>query len=220
VSCWETDRKATFLELTAPLGGGLQFERQVVVLPADRVVLLADAVTIRSQPTGHLNGAAAADPLDYEGSIALAASLETEHAAETREVIVFDTAKRCMALPLALPEWRVAGSGGLAPHADGRLVLTQRGHRRLSAPLWLDLDPARVGGPLTWRQLTVADTRQNLPPHQAVGFRVQAGLEQWLVYRALDVARNRTLLGCNVSCEFLLGRLKRSGEVARTLEIQ
>jgi hypothetical protein len=34
------------------------------------------------------------------------------------------------------------------------------------------------------------------------------------------VARNRTLLGCNVSCEFLLGRLKRSGEVARTLEIQ
>jgi len=220
VSCWETDRKATFLELTAPLGGGLQFERQVVVLPADRVVLLADAVTIRSQPTGHQNGAAAADPLDYEGSIALAAALETEPAAETREVIVFDTAKRCMALPLALPEWRVAGSGGLAPRADGRLVLTQRGHRRLSAPLWLDLDPARVGGPLTWRQLTVADTRQNLPPHQAVGFRVQAGLEQWLVYRALDVARNRTLLGCNVSCEFLLGRLKRSGEVARTLEIQ
>jgi hypothetical protein len=220
VSCWETDRKATFLELTAPLGGGLQFERQVVVLPADRVVLLADAVTIRSQPTGHLNGAAAADPLDYEGSIALAASLETEPAAETREVIVFDTAKRCMALPLALPEWRVGGHGGLTPHADGRLVLTQRGHRRLSAPLWLDLDPARVGGPLTWRQLTVADTRQNLPPHQAVGFRVQAGLEQWLVYRALDVARNRTLLGCNVSCEFLLGRLKRSGEVARTLEIQ
>ena len=220
VSCWETDRKATFLELTAPLGGGLQFERQVVVLPADRIVLLADAVTIRPRLDGHMNGAAPADPLEYEGSIALAASLETEPAAETREVIVFDTAKRCMVLPLALPEWRVAGHGGLAPQADGRLVLTQRGHRRLSAPLWLDLDPARVGGPLTWRQLTVADTRQNLPPHQAVGFRVQAGLEQWLVYRALDVARNRTLLGCNVSCEFLLGRLKRSGEVARTLEIQ
>ncbi|MGB8853240.1 MAG: hypothetical protein WCC69_06715 [Pirellulales bacterium] len=220
VSCWETDRKATFLELTAPLGGGLQFERQIVVLPADRIVLLADAVTIRAQPDGLMNGSVPADPLEYEGGIALAASLETELAVETREVIVFDTAKRCMVLPLALPEWRVAGHGGLAPQPDGRLVLTQRGHRRLSAPLWLDLDPARVGGPLTWRQLTVADTRQNLPPHQAVGFRVQAGLEQWLVYRALDVARNRTLLGCNVSCEFLLGRLKRSGEVARTLEIQ
>jgi hypothetical protein len=68
--------------------------------------------------------------------------------------------------------------------------------------------------------LTVADTRRILPAHQAVGFRVQAGLEQWLVYRALDVPRNRTLLGCNVSCEFLVGRVKKSGEVARTLEIQ
>jgi hypothetical protein len=62
--------------------------------------------------------------------------------------------------------------------------------------------------------------RTILPAHQAAGFRVQAGLEQWLLYRALDVPRNRTLLGCNVSCEFLLGRVKRSGEVARTLEIQ
>jgi len=225
VSCWESDRKATFLELTAPLAGGLQFERQVVMLPADRIVLLSDAVTIRPQPgaAGHgasANGSAHAEPIDYAGGIRLAASLETEPAAETRELIVYDTAKRFMALPLALPEWRVAGQGSLSAEADGRIVLTQRGYRRLSAPLWLDLDPARVGGPLTWRQLTVADTRQNLPPHQAVGFRVQAGLEQWLVYRALDVARNRTLLGCNVSCEFLFGRIKKSGEVARTLEIQ
>jgi len=49
---------------------------------------------------------------------------------------------------------------------------------------------------------------------------VQAGLAQWLVYRALDAARNRTLLGCNVSAEFLVGRIKRSGEVSRRLQIQ
>ena len=225
VSCWESDRKATFLELTAPLAGGLQFERQVVLLPADRIVLLADAVTIRPQPGAPVpgasaNGAAHAEPIDYAGGVRLATSLETEPAAETREVLIYDTTKRFMVLPLALPEWRTAGQGRLAAESDGRLVLSQRGHRRLSAPLWLDLDPTRVGGPLTWRQLTVADTRQNLPPHQAVGYRVQAGLEQWLVYRSLDSARNRTLLGCNVSAEFLLGRIKKSGEVARTLEIQ
>ena len=55
---------------------------------------------------------------------------------------------------------------------------------------------------------------------EAVGFRVQAGDEQWLLYRALDVPRNRTLLGCNVACEFLLGRIKHSGAVARTVEIE
>ena len=82
------------------------------------------------------------------------------------------------------------------------------------------LDPARQGRPLTWRQLTVADTRQNLPPHQAVGFRVQEGLEQWLVYRTLDAARNRTVIGCNLSCGFMLGRIERTGMVDRTIEIQ
>ena len=99
-------------------------------------------------------------------------------------------------------------------------MLEQSGHRRLYAPLWIDCDARRIGRPLTWRQLTVADTRRNLPPQQAAGFRVQSGDEQWLLYRALDAVRNRTLLGCNVSCGFLLGRIRRSGEVARTVEIE
>jgi hypothetical protein len=67
--------------------------------------------------------------------------------------------------------------------------------------------------------LTVADTRQNLPPQQAVGFRVQQGLEQWLVYRTLDEPRNRSVLGCNISCGFLMGRIGRTGVVDRDIEI-
>ena len=213
VSCWESDRKATFLEITAPLSGGRQLERQVVVLPRDRIVVLADTVTT---PTG----AAAPAELRYRGVVPLAGSLERDAAAETREIVVFDTTMRFMALPLGLPEWRSAGRGGFESSEAG-LVLSQEGvGGRLYAPLWLDCHASRIGGPLTWRHLTVADTRLNLPPHQATGFRVQSGHEQWLLYRSLDAARNRTLLGCNVSCEFLLGRIKKSGEVARTLEIQ
>lgn len=212
VSCWESDRKATFLEISAALGDGRHFERQVVVLPRDRIVLLADAITTPGGP--------APAGLRYRGTVPLATSLDADVAAETREVCVFDTAMRFMALPLALNEWRAGGRGGFEASPTA-LVLSQEGAGgRLYAPLWIDCDPARVGRPLTWRQLTVADTRLILPPHQAAGFRVQVGTEQWLLYRALDVARNRTLLGCNVSCEFLLGRIKRSGEVARTLEIQ
>jgi hypothetical protein len=103
----------------------------------------------------------------------------------------------------------------------GSIVLRQESEGgRLYAPLWLDCDPTRSGRPLTWRQLTVADTRHNLPRHQAAGFRVQVGLDQWLLYRALDQPRNRTVLGCNLSCEFLLGRVRPDGTVARTLEIE
>lgn len=148
-----------------------------------------------------------------------AAAIETDIADETREIVVYDSAMRALALPLGLSEWRAAGRGGFEPTPAG-LALTQFGRHRLYAPVWIDCAAARIGGPLTWRQLTVADTRIILPPHQAAGFRVQSGSEQWLVYKTLDAPRNRTLLGCNVSCDFLVGRLKRSGEVARTLEIQ
>jgi hypothetical protein len=212
VSCWESDRKATFLEITAPLAGGLQLERQVVLLSRERVLLVADAIT---------SGAGAAPSnVRYRGVLPLAVSLDAVPAAETSEVVLSDTHVRAMALPLAVPEWRTAARGGLEA-GDGGLVLTQEARTaRIYAPLWLDFDPDRIGKPLTWRQLTVAETRQNVPMSTAVGFRVQAGDEQWLLYRSLEAPRNRTLLGCNVSCEFLLGRIRKSGEVARTLEIQ
>jgi hypothetical protein len=191
----------------------VRLERQVVVLRRQRIVLLADVITRGPAAV------ATAEGIVSRSVVPLAAGLEAEAAAETRELTLFDTKPRCQALPLALSEWRGVGSGGLAV-ADGGLALEQSGLGRMYAPLWLDCEPARVGSPLTWRQLTVADTRRNLPRHQAAGFRVQAGTDQWLLYRALDVARNRTVLGCNVSSEFLLGRIRRSGEVARTLEIE
>jgi len=231
-SCWESDRKATFLEITAPLGGGRQLERQVVLLPRERIVVLADAVTFPSASPGDApqgvrtlfghaagNGQAATGAIDYRSVLPLASGLEAEPAEETREVFLYDATMRSLVMPLAVSEWRGVGRGGFEPTPAG-LTLSQTGRHRLYAPVWIDCDAARIGGPLTWRQLTVADTRIILPVHQAAGFRVQSGDEQWLLYKTLDAPRNRTLLGCNVSCDFLLGRLKRSGEVARTLEIQ
>ena len=76
-----------------------------------------------------------------------------------------------------------------------------------------------MGSQLTWRQLSVADSRMNLARHEAVGFRVQVGLEQWLLYRALDTVRNRTVLGCNLACHFLIGRIGRQGQISRLMEI-
>lgn len=224
MSCWESDRKATFLEITAPLPGGRQMERQIVLLPQDRVLLLADAVTTPGGPptpdSRLSNAAVGPEALRMTTSLPLAAGLDIEPAGETREMLAFDTGMRMTALPIALPEWRSVGRGTFAQGPDGLTLIQESAGSRCYAGMWLDLDPRRAGRPLTWRQLTVADTRINLPPHQAVGFRVQVGLEQWLLYRALDAPRNRTLLGCNVSCEFLLGRIKRDGSVRRLLEIQ
>ncbi len=222
VSCWESDRKASFLEITAPLPGGRQFERQVILLPRDRIVVLADAVTTPGgTPVGQaLNGSGPQTRLELTSSLPMAAGLDTEPATDTRELIAFDTKMRMMAFPIALPEWRSAGRGSFTPTPEGLTLSQETAGPRCYAAMWLDLDPTRAGRPLTWRQLTVADSRIILPPHQAVGFRVQVGGDQWLLYRGLDAPRNRTLLGCNVSCEFLLGRIKGDGTVRRLLEIQ
>ena len=48
---------------------------------------------------------------------------------------------------------------------------------------------------------------------------MQAGLEQWIVYRSLDVRRNRTVLGCNIASEFMIGRIGRTGVVKSAIEI-
>lgn len=223
VECWESDRRASLLELATTLGGGRRLERQVVMLPQERIVLLADAITTPTPPSvagPASNGHASAPHLQYSATIRLTPGLDADPAAETREVMVFDTTMRMQALPLALPEWRVGRGGRLDVTADGLSLAQETAGPRLYAPLWLDCKPARIGRPLTWRQLTVADTRLNLPAWQAAGFRVQSGLEQWLVYRSLDAARNRTLLGCNVSCDFLIGRVRPRGDVKRMLEIQ
>ena len=225
LSCWESDKKGTYLEIIAPLAGGLQIDRQIVILPRDRVLLLADAITHRPDAP---EGDALPEPLRSHASgglrvetvVPLAATLEGEQAGETREILLYDTKPRLMALPLALPEWKTAGRGGFTATPEGLALDHQAGGSRCYSPLWLDLEPARQGRPLTWRQLTVADTRQNLPPQQATGFRVQEGLEQWLVYRTLDEPRNRTVLGCNISCGFLMGRIGREGVVDRVIEIQ
>ena len=86
--------------------------------------------------------------------------------------------------------------------------------RRLFAPLWFDLDPHSQ--PLTWRALTVARTRKAQPADVAVGYRVAIGKQQWLVYRSLAAAANRTVLGHNLSTATLVAAgFARAGEWSR-----
>lgn len=215
VACFESDSKATYLEISAPLPGGMQLERQVVVLPRDRIVLLADSITVSE---------GAVEPrrpqeIVYEATVPLV-DLQMDRADESREILAHDTTPRLTALPLALPEWCSSrGAGELSVAAEGLRLRQQGQGGRIFAPVWLDLDSCRMGSQLTWRQLSVADSRLNLARHEAVGFRVQVGLEQWLLYRALDTVRNRTVLGCNLACHFLIGRIGRQGQVSRLMEI-
>ena len=54
----------------------------------------------------------------------------------------------------------------------------------------------------------------------AVGFRAQSGPDQWIVYRSLAPAGNRTVMGQNISGEFAAGRFPASGEIKSWIETE
>ncbi len=228
-SRWEANDEAVYFELVADLATGLRLERAVLVLTEDNIVMLGDAIVLPTAGYGD-EPAELGKPLSFQSTLMLPPTIGVEACEETTEIFGCDLKPRFLALPLGLSEWRQGERGGRSSLvADGqRLILSQTSSvSRLYAPLWLDLDARRLkllrGQPdesqRTWRQLTVADTRERLANDQAVGYRVQAVRDQWLIYRTLDESRNRTLLGCNLSCEFFAGRFGTDGEAVRSMEV-
>lgn len=208
--CWYSDEDVDFLEIEAPLGHGLQAQRQVLLAREDGVLLLADAIL--AQEPGRI---------EYRGTLPVCTPVGFHGAEETREGHLAGDRARLLVLPLALPEWRCDGRSGTLEMAGGNMVLRQvHAARAAYAPLLIDLDSRRSNKECTWRQLTVAEARNPQAPDVAIGYRAQIGKSNWLVYRSLAPAGIRSLLGQQVKAEFLFGRIKPNGACKRLLEIE
>jgi hypothetical protein len=159
----------------------------------------------------------------YASSIALADGIRFVPERETRESrLTIGKMAAATLLPLALPEWRAERChADLTCGSDNTLVLMQaaQGHA-LYAPLWIDLAPARARQPLTWRRLAVGENLKTVPRDRAVGYRVQFGRQNWLLYRTLAPRGNRTVLGQNYSSEFVCCRMLKSGKTESIIEIE
>ncbi len=210
-TCWFSDEDVDYLELAIDLSDGARLDRQILLAREDLFLLLVDHV---------LN--ASGDTIHHEFNLPLASEVQFAHEAETREGLLIADKPIARVLPLALPEWRSDPRIGQLTQVEGYLKLDQRRPGKgLACPLFIDLDPARLGRQCTWRQLTVAQSLEIQPHDVAVGYRVQCGKSQWLIYRSLDKAANRTVLGQNTSVESLVGRfLAPSGEVEELLEVE
>jgi len=220
--CWETDADADYLELEIQLTGGVRVQRQMLLSRSERFLFLADAVLTDGFSSSAVPAGQPAE-LSYRSRLPLASGIAVHPAAETRDLSLAGRKPSAIVLPLALPEWRTDPRGGtLAKLEDASALELRQSCRgqRLYAPLWIDLCPKRAKRPFTWRQLTVAEQLQNQPRDVAAGYRVQFGKRQWLIYRSLAKAANRTLLGVNLSTEFLLARFGRDGEIETVLEIE
>jgi len=209
-TCWVSDEEVDYLELQADFGRGVCVERQVLLARKDGLLFLADAILGRR-----------AARWEYRAWVPIGGRASFQAAPQTREGFLVGRRARALVLPLALPEWRSEAAAGSLEQTERGLELTESGQGScLFVPLFLDLRPRRFAKPFTWRQLTVGENLTAQPRDVAVGYRVLVGRQQWLIYRALARKGNRTLLGHNLSSEFLMGRFPPDGQVKPLLEIE
>jgi hypothetical protein len=209
-TCWISDDSVDYLELQLKLSGEVTVERHMILVHQHEALILADAV----MGIGH--GA-----LEYRGRLPLAGCSRFEGEGETWEgFLVAGGKRRARVLPLALNEWRASPArGNLLARGDALELVQDADGQCLFAPLFFDLKPARLARETTWRQLTVAEDRQIVPADVAVGYRVQSGRSQWLLYRSLAPPAVRSVLGKNLLHELLVGEVCRGGQVETLVEI-
>jgi len=170
----------------------------------DRFLLLADAlIGSETEPA----------ELRYSTSLPLAAGVKFCGARETREAwLESGGRRRATIVPPALAEWRCEFCHAELLEINGCIALQQAALGcSLYAPLWIDLDPRRLKRPVTWRRLTVAENFAAVGRDVAAAYRIQAGRDQWMIYRSLARRGNRSVLGHNTLKSFVCLRIDAGG---------
>lgn len=218
--CWLSDEETDYLELSLPLDDQWKLERQLLLVRSAGSLYLAD--TIAGERSGRI---------DYRGRIPLGPTIAGRAASDSREWFLQEregvSAPRggannlALVLPLYLPEWKASASRGELSCDAGEITWSHRGEGvALCAPLWVAADRALLRREFTWRSLTVAENLQPVSADVAVGYRVQFGASQWLLYRTLSRRGSRSVLGQNVLCDFLASRFTSAGKQESLVEIE
>ncbi len=211
-TCTFSEERVDYLELELPLTGGWRLQRQWMLARDEKIVFWADAV-LGEKPAS----------LELTLRLPLGGDVEWQPEPETNDGWLLASSKRqAWVVPLAAPEWQTSGEPPAVTVKDGQLVVNASGEgTALYLPLFFDLHSRRRRIPLrTWRILTVGERLRIVRPDEAVGYRIQVGKKQWLVYRSLAPAASRTVLGQNLMTEFFVGRFLRSGEVEPYVEVE
>jgi hypothetical protein len=205
--CWESDNDMDYIELEAQLSDQWRIQRQMLLARADNFLYLADAV-LGTSP----------GQIRYQHQLPLAEGVSADQTHENTEVHLLAPKRAATIIPPSLSEWK-------SDCRDSRLDLSPLTHSvqqrgtTLYAPLFIDLDHGRRRKALTWRQLTVGQDLQIVPPTDAVAYRIQIGKQQWVFYRSLHGVGNRTFIGVNLTSEFLAARFGTDGEIEPMIDI-
>ena len=207
-TCEHKERQCEYIEIDLPLTDDYHLQRSMLVNHKDKVLLLSDTILADEE-------CAPNKPLSLQSEFYVSPKMQAKTSTEATEIMFRPVGQLSpppfRVLPLALPEWHTAKPTGLVigtlTESEGVLTLRHESRgRSLFAPLFFDLNADKRGKRYTWRQLTVGENLQRVPDDQAVGYRIQLGKEQFLLYRSLTPLANRTVLGHNLIDDFCFAK--------------
>lgn len=208
-----------YLELELELSEGFTLQRHALLAKEEHFLLLGDALS----GDGFQGEKVHDGELRWQTALPIFPASKVYATEDSLELFAGNSNGPCAAfMPLALPEWReklTKGNDFLVE--NGFIRADYRTEKSaLYAPIFIDLDPQRMGAALTWRQLKVGEKLQNVPPYRAAGFRVQVADAQWLFFRSLAECCNRSVLGHNLNSETYAGIFKPDGNTKAILDVE
>ncbi|TWT79335.1 hypothetical protein CA13_07340 [Planctomycetes bacterium CA13] len=202
-TCEHTDDDVHYLEIEQVWSGGVVLQRQWLLIREDRCLVFADSV----MPKMPLESDDKNRKILYRTRFPTTEDVSVVSETETREVFLTTGKPKALVMPLSASEWSSGPTmATLSSTDDDALVVEAVGSGALYCPLWFDFQTNRFKRKRTWRNLTVADERRICPAREAVGYRVQIGSEQWMLYRSLGNRRSRTVLGKHLIADFFAAR--------------
>ena len=212
-------KEMDYVELELELSEGFTVQRHVLLAKEEHFLLLGDALS----GDGFQGEKVRDGELRWQTALPIFSASKVYATEDSLELFAGNSNGPCAVfLPLALPEWREKLTKGNDFRVEnGSICADYRTEKSaLYAPIFIDLDPQRMGSALTWRQLKVGEKLQNVPPHRAAGFRVQVADTQWLFFRSLAECCNRSVLGHNLNSETYVGIFKPDGNTEAILDVE
>jgi hypothetical protein len=210
--CWFSDDDVDYLELECDLEGTCKIQRQLMLMRDEGMVFMADAIVSDTSALWEVESIWNLDPrvvCTQEAKTNEAwLQLPEERGGEASDSPLEAPTKRVgLVLPIGLPEWKRGNDQGELVSAGGVLRLKSSAHQcRLYNPLVVALNRLDREPAYTWRRLHVAQDLKHAPGEVALGYRVQIGKDQWVVYRSLAPCKRRSVMGLHLATEFYTGR--------------
>ena len=113
------------------------------------------------------------------------------------------------------------GTASSVESAEQQIVIERSAKGSLFMPMVIDWHPHHVAAPAEWRKLTITQSREISPPHEAGGYRLRMAEQHLMVYRSLVQPHSpRAVLGQHTLNESLIGKLDHEGDLQPLLIVE